>query len=136
MKEKRQERNHDTLAILARRLWLLLAACVSWGCQSDADVVCERLDTCGCLTESVSACSERLDGASAHDVELCAQCLQAHDYMCHELGANHAVCGGCTDRYASPDRVRETDPDKPPYDDSAYPEVIDLQARCLEVSES
>ena len=117
-----------------RARWAALAGAslllIPGGCQTDADLVCERLADCGCLSESVDTCAERLDGESHAAVARCADCLAGHDYMCHELGASHAVCGGCTDDFASSDRARDTDTDT-----ITYP-VVDQRAPCLEVEPS
>jgi hypothetical protein len=89
----------------------LLAALVGSGvgCGDDnAQIVCERLDACGCLTESVEACQDRIDDQDEDQLELCGHCLSTNDdYMCHELTASHGACRGCTDAFASSDKARD-----------------------------
>lgn len=84
----------------------LLATLV--GCADDnAQIVCERLDACGCLTETVDACQERIDELDEDQLELCGHCISTNDYMCHELITSHGACRACTDDFASSGKARD-----------------------------
>jgi len=84
----------------------LLATLV--GCADDnAQIVCERLDACGCLTESMDACQDRIADLDEEQLEVCGHCISTNDYMCHELITAHGACRQCTNDFASSGKVRD-----------------------------
>lgn len=96
---------------VARLSAVFIAASLWVGCGDDAVVLCDRLDACGCLSESTDSCAERIEALDETQLELCAHCVETQDYLCHEMAANHGGCRTCTDDFASPDVRRDPQQD-------------------------
>lgn len=113
-----------THALILAALAAILAGCGN----PDAELVCERLSECGCLTESVDACADRIADQDEEQLELCGHCLETNDYMCHELISNHGACRACTDDFASPGKGRD------PQESGQGSGGVDDEGSCVDIS--